>query len=339
LLQLRDRKVLFFPAGTYYITDTVYVPPGSRLVGQTWSTIMADGNNFNDATKPRTMLLVGKRGEKGTAQFIDLLFSARGPKPGAKLVEWNMAHPDDQPGACGMWDTHFRIGGAVGTNINPSNCPRGNGATAPPEICNGVWAMLHMTNTSSAYLENVWGWTADHDIDFSDQINVYTARGFLCESQGPVWMYGTAFEHNYLYQYSFANASNVLLSLIQTETPYYQPSSLTPFDRTDVRDPMFCDDDPRCKMSYAVYIKDSKQIYTFGTGLYSFFNSWNQDCLQGQPNCQLEMVKMLNSKQIYTHALNTYGSVFMKTRDERYSLAQDQDNTFCSTSAVDLNLF
>jgi hypothetical protein len=32
----------------------------------------------------------------------------------------------------------------------------------------------------------------------------------------------------------------------------YQPSSLTPFGHTDVRDPMFCDD-PRCKMSYAVY--------------------------------------------------------------------------------------
>lgn len=25
--------------------------------------------------------------------------------------------------------------------------------------------LLHLTKTSSAYLENVWAWTADHDLD------------------------------------------------------------------------------------------------------------------------------------------------------------------------------
>lgn len=59
-------------------------------------------------------------------------------------------------------------------------------------------------------------------MDYDDQINVYNARGLLVESQGPVWMYGTAFEHSLLYQYNLVNAKNVLMSQIQTETPYFQ---------------------------------------------------------------------------------------------------------------------
>lgn len=39
--------------------------------------------------------------------------------------------------------------------------------------------LLHLTRRSSAYLENVWAWTADHDIDdpVETQIDVYVARG------------------------------------------------------------------------------------------------------------------------------------------------------------------
>jgi glucan 1,3-beta-glucosidase len=34
------RKVTYFPAGTYIVTDTIQVPVGSRIVGEVWSTIM-----------------------------------------------------------------------------------------------------------------------------------------------------------------------------------------------------------------------------------------------------------------------------------------------------------
>lgn len=39
--------------------------------------------------------------------------------------------------------------------------------------------LLHLTRHSSAYLENVWAWTADHDIDdpSETQIDIYVARG------------------------------------------------------------------------------------------------------------------------------------------------------------------
>ena len=99
---------------------------------------------------------------------------------------------------------------------------------------------MHITKSGSCYMENVWGWTADHDIDAHSQINVYNSRGFLCESQGPVWLYGTAMEHSVYYQYNFYGAANVMMGMIQTETPYYQPSTKTPFSPNDPRDPKFC---------------------------------------------------------------------------------------------------
>jgi glucan 1,3-beta-glucosidase len=300
---------------------------------------MAAGNKFSNGTNPIPMLKIGNPNEKGIAQLIDLMITTQGPCPGAILIEWNMADPNGKPGSNGMWDTHFRVGGAIGTNINPSNCPKGDGTNAPTSNCNGVWALMHLTATGSCYMENVWGWTADHDIDYQDQVNVYTARGFLCESQGPVWMYGTAFEHNFLYQYNFVNSSNVMMGAIQSETPYYQPSLNTPFSRTHKLDPEFCSNDIRCLMSLALHIKDSKNIFIFGSGLYSFFNTWDQGCLTGdQPHCQLELVKIINSK-VYSFAFNTYGTIYMKTQNEDYSLSSLQVNTFCSSAVVDLNLF
>ena len=53
---------------------------------------------------------------------------------------------------------------------------------------------LHLTPQSSAYLEGLWVWTADHDLDAGPQINIYTGRGIMSESRGPVWMIGTASE-------------------------------------------------------------------------------------------------------------------------------------------------
>ncbi len=32
-----------------------------------------------------------------------------------------------------------RVGGAIGTNIDPKNCPRGTGANAPADKCTGAW--------------------------------------------------------------------------------------------------------------------------------------------------------------------------------------------------------
>jgi len=335
------KDVLYFPHGIYLIKDTVYLPPGTRLVGEAWSVLMAAGAGFNDSNNPKPMLKVGNAGEMGVAQLMDFVISTQGPQPGAKLVEWNMHDPMGMPGSCGVWDVHFRIGGADGTNINPTNCPSNDGTNSPASSCTGAWGLFHITPTGSCYLENMWGWTADHDIDHGSQINVYNGRGFLCESQGPVWMYGTAMEHNVLFQYSLVGAKNIFMGMIQTETPYYQPSMNTPFMTSDPRDPQFCTGDKRCQMSLALNINSSSNVFLYGAGLYSFFNVWGQTCLHttGGPSCQLEMVKIRDSKNIYVYALNTYGSVYMLTQMETYSQASANANTFCSTAIVDLNLF
>jgi len=340
-VQYANKKVLYFPHGIYKISDTVLLPAGTRLLGQVWSVLMADGNKFQDAKNPIPMISVGQPGEKGRAELVDLLFSTRGPQPGAKLLVWNMGDRDGEYGSNGMWDVHFRIGGGVGTDIHSGNCLKGDGSSSPVNQCTGAWGLMHVTTTGNLYMENVWAWTADHDIDEARQINVYNARGILVETKGPMWMYGTASEHNLLYQYNFYNASNVVLGMIQTETPYFQPSRNTPFDRTDRRDPEFCQNDERCRMSLAVTIEKSNNLYFYGTGLYSFFNTWSQDCLKssGGPNCQLDMIKIKDSGKVYMHAVNTYGSVYMKTQNEEYSMAKYQNNTFCATAAIDLNHF
>jgi glucan 1,3-beta-glucosidase len=113
-----------------------------------------------------------------------------------------------------MWDTHFRIGGSRGSTLGATECNKAFHSVAPS--CYAAFLLLHLTQTSSAYLENVWVWTSDHDLDGDhSQISIYNARGVLIEStNGPVWMYGTASEHNVLYQYNIVNAKNVLMAMI-----------------------------------------------------------------------------------------------------------------------------
>ena len=77
--------------------------------------------------------------------------------------------------------------------------------------------MFHVTPSASAYIENAWLWTADHDIDdpSNTQINTFVARGLLIESVSPSWYYGTSSEHATMYQYQFQEASNIIAGMIQ----------------------------------------------------------------------------------------------------------------------------
>eukprot|EP01127_Copromyxa_protea_P020738 TRINITY_DN6962_c0_g1_i2.p1 TRINITY_DN6962_c0_g1~~TRINITY_DN6962_c0_g1_i2.p1 ORF type:complete len:638 (-),score=117.86 TRINITY_DN6962_c0_g1_i2:26-1939(-) len=334
---LQNNKSMYFPHGIYLISDTIVIPSGINIVGEAWSVFMASGSAFQDEQNPRPMIQVGEPGDIGGVQLAGLLFSTRGPQPGAILLQWNMLDPVGESGANGMWEVHFRVGGAIGTGINDVDCP--SGTTAPASKCTGAWALMHVA-AGSVYMENVWGWVADHDLDTHKQLNVYNPRGFLCESSGPVWMYGTAFEHSALYQYNFHGASNVFLGMGQTETPYYQPSTSTPFNPSAPTDPTYCTDDVRCQMALALNIERSENIFLYGLGFYSFFNSWSQDCLKSSPpSCQLDLVKIRNSHRIFLHSLNTYGSVNMLTSEEKYSLAGSNKNTFCATAILDLNLY
>jgi hypothetical protein len=126
-------------------------------------------------------------------------------------------------------------------------------------------------------MENVWVWVANHDLDkvTQDQIDIYVARGVLIESQGPTWLYGTASEHCVFFQYLLSGAQNIVLGMIQTESPYYQPVPKAPQPFTPgifPKDPTFDNcppDSSTCAVSWVVRIIDSNTVYLLGAGLYS----------------------------------------------------------------------
>lgn len=119
-----------------------------------------------------------------------------------------------------MWDVHWRIGGSAGTMLQ-MNCRKDPSTiieTCDPR-CYAAFLILHITETASLYMENNWGWVADHELDEAprDQINIWNGRGLLVESVKPVWIIGGSFEHSQLYNYQIANGKNMYLGHIQSE--------------------------------------------------------------------------------------------------------------------------
>jgi hypothetical protein len=64
-------------------------------------------------------------------------------------------------------DSHFRVGGAIGSNLQKETCAKKSGRINPE--CKAASMLLHLKPESTAYLENVWAWVADHDLDKSDR--------------------------------------------------------------------------------------------------------------------------------------------------------------------------
>ncbi|KAJ0340197.1 hypothetical protein COL922a_003629 [Colletotrichum nupharicola] len=94
-------KIIFADAGVYLLSDTVTIPAGTKIVGETWARFAATGSKFGDSSKPIPMLRVGNIGDVGLVEMQDLMFTTVGPTPGAILVEWNI-NADGQ-GSAGLW--------------------------------------------------------------------------------------------------------------------------------------------------------------------------------------------------------------------------------------------
>ena len=54
---------------------------------------------------PEPMIQVGNKGDIGTAELQDLLFTATGATAGVILLEWNLA--ESSQGAAAMWDVRL----------------------------------------------------------------------------------------------------------------------------------------------------------------------------------------------------------------------------------------
>ncbi|TFB00197.1 Glucan 1,3-beta-glucosidase [Trichoderma ghanense] len=308
------KNVLFFPHGTYLVSDTLVVPPGSRFHGEVWSEISATGNKFKNANKPVAMVQVGKPGQVGVAQFVDMLFTVADILPGCKLVEVNMAGL--RAGDVGFFNTHFRIGGARGSKVQ-TNCD-------DPATCKAARLCAHLTTFSSSYWENSWCWSADHDLDDDFGANPSTAGGFLVESTRATWMLGIGSEHNSLYQVNIYKAKNVFLGFQQSETPYWQGNNsglLTPLPWTNsllASDPDFswcAADDAQCRMAVFQYIHDSSNVNAYGGGYWVFFNGINRDGCSAE--CQQNAVIYADNQELYSYGVSTHNVRTMVLESER----------------------
>lgn len=176
-------KIVFFDQGTYKVTNTLFFPPGSRVTGESYPVIMASGPRFANINEAVPVVQIGRPGDRGFIEWSDMLVSTQGSTPGAKLIVWSL----DASEGSGMWDVHTRIGGFDGSQLQVAQCP----VSAPVSAnCEAAFMSMHVTeHAQNVYLENVWLWTADHDIDdpANTQISVYTGRGLLIEGRN-AWL-------------------------------------------------------------------------------------------------------------------------------------------------------
>lgn len=337
-----DGAIAYFDHGAYIIKDTIVVPNKIKITGEIWPLLVADGESFNDYNNPKPVIQVGKRNGdgKGAVEITELMFETKGAAPGAIMIEWNL---DSEQGDSGMWDSHVRIGGSYGTQLSEADCP-GWPTTEATEKCQGVFLMFHARPESGGiYLENTWFWVADHDLEVNNQtqISIYSARGTLLQSQGPIWLWGSASEHSVIYNYQIDGAKALFGGFMQTETPYFQPNpdASHPFAfNAEYDDPTFdqCSNGTSstgvpCKDAWGLRIKDSDNILIYATGMYSFFNNYAQACVPLH-NCQEYMISIENST-VDMYTVTTKAAVNMIYDGSSSILGADNRNIFGDTVA------
>jgi glucan 1,3-beta-glucosidase len=232
------------------------------------------------------------------------------------------------PGDVALWNSHFRVGGATGSKVQ-TNC------AGAPSSCKAAFGLLHLTSTSSAYIEDMWGWTADHDLDSGNGQNIAVGRGALIESSSAsnggrgTWLVGTAFEHNTLYQYNFHNAKDVYAGMQQSETPYWQGPGLSTGDTLDPApwapalvtpygDPDYSNcggGDTQCRMAWFEYIDSSTNLFLYASGFWTFFNGNDLTNCNNNAACQTNAIDIKSSSGIHMYGINTKSNLNMVMGD------------------------
>ncbi|KAL9576360.1 MAG: hypothetical protein Q9212_007166 [Teloschistes hypoglaucus] len=314
-------KLSYFPYGVYIVKSTLYIPPGTRIVGEAWPVISGTGPFFSDKTNPKPVIMVGRPSETGLAQIQDMRFTVADIAAGAIILQVNLASPS--PGDVAIWNTHITVGGSADTTINTA-CSSPNTATCP-----AAFLMAHLTRTSSAYIENMWGWTADHSLERSNgkPQNIATGRGILVEATRGTWLTGTGFEHNTLYNYNLHDAENVYAGLQQSETAYWQgsgsmqdaPAPWTP--NSGYGDPDFgwCKPggDQRCRMGLALNVAGGRDLFLYGAAFWTFFHGETHACYNCpatvcQANCILHAVRVVGApKSLWWYGIATRNAEVM----------------------------
>ncbi|KOS18425.1 Glucan endo-1 [Escovopsis weberi] len=268
-------KKIYMPYGLYRVDSTVFLPPGSILVGEMWATITASGSFFNDSSNPQPVVSVGRPGDVGVGQIQDIRVTVSQPLKGAILVQFNMA--GNKPGDVGLFNSLVTIGGTRGATELTETC------TDASNECQAAFLGVHLAKTSSAVLKNNWIWVADHITeDFSGGSSIAGKGGVLVESTVATWIYGLGSEHWWIYQFNLHNAVNVVVSMLQSETNYEQGTNAKQIvpapwtvDATNWGDPTFSwcgKDDKFCRMGPSNYINGGANIYTYASASWAFFS-------------------------------------------------------------------
>lgn len=88
------------------------------------------------------------------------------------------------------------------------------------------------------------------------------------------------------------------MGAIQHETAYFQgnPTALSPYTPQAVyNDPTFADCDQfNCARTWAIRVINSTNLFTYGGGLYNFFENWNSACLDTE-SCQERMIDSMTT--------------------------------------------
>lgn len=170
-------KIAYLPYGIYKTESTITIPSGTRLVGNGWSTISGAGSAFMDESNPQPVVKIGNSGDVGTVDIQDMRFTVMEQLPGAIILEVNMA--GSNPGDVAIHNSLITVGGTKDTTINCNS----------EADCKGAYLGIHLTASSSAYIDNMWVWVADHA---SDQTNMGTRiaakGGVLVESSKGTWI-------------------------------------------------------------------------------------------------------------------------------------------------------
>eukprot|EP00928_Gymnodinium_smaydae_P046826 TRINITY_DN3120_c0_g5_i1.p1 TRINITY_DN3120_c0_g5~~TRINITY_DN3120_c0_g5_i1.p1 ORF type:complete len:741 (+),score=76.00 TRINITY_DN3120_c0_g5_i1:51-2273(+) len=186
LLAANEGKVLFLPHGTYLVSGTLNLPPGSILVGEGLTRVeLAESTPSFDVCSSSTPVVLAS---KGDVTLVDMMITSRSGNC-AELLRLGTGAQSR------LFDVHL---------------------LAEHKTQN----LLHIQGP--AYVDNVWGWTADHNLSTWEQFDppIESYEGLDIEGEGPIYLYSTCFEHSLHYQYRF-RGSNFTALQMQTENPYF----------------------------------------------------------------------------------------------------------------------
>jgi hypothetical protein len=123
--------------------------------------------------------------------------------------------------------------------------------------------------------------------------------------------------------------------LLQTESPYYQPTPPPPAPFKSAvgvfpGDPTYeCaagDEFSGCDESWAMIIRESQNIFIASAGLYSWFSTYAQTCID-QQLCQKALPLLeKNFSNVRIQHLVTIGAKYMAVMDGKGLLAKDNLN-------------